>query len=47
MVHMSGAMVEMMGQAGSTMMGGQVNAAGDMMLHFETMLADGHGSHHS
>ncbi len=46
MVHMSGAMLEMMRQMGATMMGGRMNSSGDMMLHFQTMTADGHGGHH-
>lgn len=46
MVHMSGAMLEMMRQRHGSMMGGRMNDGGDMMLHFQTMNADGHGGHH-
>jgi hypothetical protein len=46
MVHMNGGMMAMMRQMGVGMMGGQMNSAGDMMLHFETMTADGHAGHH-
>jgi hypothetical protein len=46
MVHMSGAMLEMMRQTGVAMMGGRMNTSGDMMLHFQTMTADDHGGHH-
>lgn len=46
MVHVSGAMLESMRQAGVSMMGGQMNTSGDMMLHFQTMTADGHAGHH-
>ena len=46
MVHMSGAMLEMMRQAGVGMMEGRMNTPGDMMLHFQTVSADDHGGHH-
>ena len=46
MVHMRGAMLEMMRQTGVGMMGGRMNTSGDMMLHFQTMTADDHGGHH-
>lgn len=46
MVHMSSTMIEMMQQMGGTMMGGVMNGAGDMMVHFRTVSADEHSGHH-
>jgi hypothetical protein len=46
MVHMSGAMLEMMRQMGVGMMDGRMNTAGDMMLHFQTTTAGDHAGHH-
>ncbi len=46
MVHMTGAMMEMMRRTGVAMMGGRMNSAGDMMLHFQTTTADAHAGHH-
>jgi len=46
MIHMSGAMLEMMRGMGGMMGGGAMNGAGDMMTHFQTMTSDGHSGHH-
>ena len=46
MIHMSGAMLQMMQGMGGMMGGGGMNGAGDMMLHFQTMTSDGHAGHH-
>ena len=46
MVHMSGGMMEMMRQMGFGMMVGQMNSAGDMMMHFQTITAGNHTGHH-
>ena len=46
MVHMTGDMMQMVQRMGGTMMGGPMNSAGDVMVHFETMAADGHAGHH-
>jgi hypothetical protein len=46
MVHMSGGMMEMMRQMGVGMMSGQMNPAGDMMMHFQTITAGDHAGHH-
>ena len=46
MVHMSGAMLEMMSRMGGSMAGGQMNGSGDMMEHFRTTTAVDHAGHH-
>ena len=46
MVHLSSAMLERMSRNGVNMMGGRMNTAGDMLLHFMTTTADGHAGHH-
>lgn len=46
MMHMSGAMLERMRETGVGMMDGRMTAAGEMMLHFQTVTTDDHEGHH-
>ena len=46
MAHMSNQMLAMMSEAGVGMMRGQINPAGEMMLHFRTTTRDEHAGHH-
>ena len=46
MIHMSGAMMEMMNGMGEAMGSGTMNGGGDMMLHFTTATASEHDGHH-